>query len=111
VEQWQAGRASSGLAYLPGVISSGTVVYAWVPLEGIPQTRHEPVVQYTGILSPAHDTHLRDEQAQEALDDLARTLGTMYDQTRVYCEFGAQAWVLEQDGHTTSRPAPPLADS
>lgn len=92
---------ANGRHYLTGTISSGEVVYAWPEGEGRSGGGHEPVVVYSGNVSPLYNARTGEYEVREFLDDLASVLGNALGQTRVYVVYRDEMRVLQREDSET----------
>jgi hypothetical protein len=100
---WMKDRAVAAQPYLTGVITEGSVCYAWADDQGGAGGAAEPAVVFSGDVSVLYAADVTHEEVEAMLDELGGLLGAVLDQTRVYVTYRDSAWVLEREGRTTPR--------
>jgi hypothetical protein len=115
VQGWMDDRCARRLPYLTGVFTTGHVAYAWLGQDptgpcspgGVPVSRHEPCLVFTGDVSVVYNPDLVDDEVTGLLDELADAMGRAARQTRVYIAYRDLAWVREAVGGTSPRATTP----
>ena len=103
IQQWIKDCIISDRPYLNGIVETAYIVYGYPNEHGRPVVSAEPIIKFSGVLSPAHDKSLTDADAICALNEIADILGQCYGQTRIYVEFCSETWVRQHKGKSTPR--------
>jgi len=101
IESYLKKLAVDGKPFLTGIITSGTVVYAWPEGTGKAEGGHEPQVVFSGEVTPLYLSSLSDKEVEGFLNDLASFLGEKLGQTRIYLRYKVKAWILQWEGSKT----------
>jgi hypothetical protein len=86
-------------SFLTGLVTAGTVVYAWPGLKG--GSANEPVAVYSGEVNPLYNSSMCREDIEKFLNGLAEVLGVYLKQTRVYVAFDGDMWILQEECSAT----------
>ena len=105
-EAYLKGCASRGEPFLPGIVTTGVVVYAWSEGSGVTErptagSGNEQQASYGGNINPLYHSSLTCNEVEGFLNGLASALGSALGQTRVYVEFDGQLWILQQSASET----------
>ncbi len=90
IGRWFKKRLSEGKKIAVGTLLQGEFIYPWNEGAEI-QFRYEPAFHYKGMIRE----DASDEEADEILEDLARTLAQELKQKRVHVEFCNSYFVVE----------------
>lgn len=103
VEDYLRGCAAAGRPFLTGIITTGTVVYAWPggPGPGTARSDHEPQATYSGGKNPLYNSAMTAEQVADFLNDLGSRLGAAFGQTRIYVAYAGDMWILQREDVAT----------
>lgn len=101
VENFLKARAATGRPFLTGLITTGTVVYAWPEGQGKAGSGHESQASFTGNQNPLYNANMSQVEVESFLNDLASEVGTALGQTRVYVSFDGELWILQQEESLT----------
>lgn len=92
---WMSRRVEAGLPALSGMFTRAEVTYAWPRADGTVGSDREPVALFTGEAVYAYLGHLRDEDIEAMLNELAVELGAALGQERLYVAFCDRTWILD----------------
>ena len=95
---WMTERAAAGRPFLSGMVTRGEVAYAWRREDGTAGRDREPVAIFTGEVIPLYAGHLKDEEVEAMLYELAALLGKALRQERIYIAYRDQTWIVKQKG-------------
>jgi len=98
---WMKDRAADGKPYLTGMVSKGTVVYAWPDGPGKVGGGFESSVEFRGEVSPLYNANLSNGEVIVLLFELARILGAALGQNRIYIVYCDKMWILQQESSET----------
>lgn len=100
LHRWMRGRIERSLPYLTGQLVPAMTVYAWSD-SGTPVTGEEAGAIFMGEVSVLYDKDATDEDVKKRLDELASSLGSSLQQTRIYVAYGEESWVVERENEST----------
>ena len=101
LESYLKQKAAKGEPFLTGIVSEGTVVYAWPEGPGKSGSGHEPQIVFSGEVTPLYLSDLSDGEVEEFLNGLASFLGEKLNQTRVYVKYRSETWIIQKEGANT----------
>ena len=99
IRDWMVAKMAGRLPTITGgILIPGTTIYAWNSSATGIVANSEETALFVGEINPLYNAGLSDELAIASLRDLAETIGTELNQTRMYVSYRDEVRIYENDG-------------
>lgn len=101
IAEWMRGRMKDRLSLVTGgTVITGNMLYAWQSGSQAGRVNTEPTAIFFGEINPIYNAKMADEEAIEALTDLATFIGRALRQVRMYLLYKEEIIVLQDAART-----------